>query len=91
MTGTVRLAALVASAAIVASMGIAAQAKTKARHHHYNAYASAAPQQAQDPMAIRQQCFLEANKRWPSSNQEMQTVRWFAYSTCAAEHGIYNP
>ena len=90
MTGTLRLTAIFASVAIAASMSVAANAKTR-HHRHTNAYASAAPQQSQDPMEIRHQCYLEANKRWPSSNQEMQTVRWFAYSTCAAEHGIMNP
>jgi hypothetical protein len=44
-----------------------------------------------DEMGIRQQCYAEATKRWPSSNQEMQTNRDFAYRTCAFGHGVQNP
>lgn len=90
MTGTLRLTAIFASVAIVASMGAAASAKTH-HHHHTNAYASAAPQQSQDPMEIRHQCYMEANKRWSTSNQDLQTARQYAYSTCVVEHGVMNP
>jgi hypothetical protein len=83
MTVTTRLAAILFSAAIVASTGVAAQAR------NLHAYAQA-PRQETD-MDIRKQCYAESNKRWPTTNQDLQTARWYAYTTCAAEHGIQNP
>jgi hypothetical protein len=44
-----------------------------------------------DENSIRQQCAETARSRWPSSNQEMQTNRDFAYRTCAFDHGVRNP
>ena len=85
MTGSLRVAAAVFAAAIIASMSATAQAKTK----NVNAFAQA-PRHESD-MDIRKDCFAEANKRWPSSNQDMQRVREFAYSTCVTEHGVRNP
>jgi hypothetical protein len=34
---------------------------------------------------------MHRNNTWRSSNQEMQTVRDFAYRTCAFDHGAHNP
>jgi len=42
-------------------------------------------------MEFRKDCSAEANKRWPSSNQDMQTNRDYAYRTCAVQHGVRNP
>ena len=85
MTETLRLATMVFSAAIVASMGAAAQAKTR----NLDAYAQA-PGLTSD-MEIRKECYEQANKRWSSTNQDLQKVREFAYSTCAFDHGVRNP
>jgi len=76
---------MVFSAAIVASMGAAAQAKTR----NFDAYAQA-PGQMSD-MEIRKMCYEQANKRWSSTNQDPQKVRGFAYTTCAFDHGVRNP
>ncbi|HEX4553158.1 MAG TPA: hypothetical protein VH249_04180 [Xanthobacteraceae bacterium] len=42
-------------------------------------------------MDIRTQCYEEARQRWPSTSQDMQTNRDFAYRTCAVDHGVRNP
>jgi hypothetical protein len=44
-----------------------------------------------DENGIRQQCAETARSRWPSSNQEMQTNRDFAWRTCVFDHGVRNP
>ena len=85
MTGSLRVAAAVFAAAIIASMSATAQAKTK----NVNAFAQA-PRHESD-MDIRKECYEQANKRWSSSNQDLQRVREFAYSTCAVERGVRNP
>jgi len=84
MTGTLRLAAMVFSAAIVTSMGAAAQAQPR----NLNAHAQAP---GASDMEIRKMCYEQANKRWSSTNQDMQKVREFAYTTCAVDHGVRDP
>lgn len=42
-------------------------------------------------MEFRKDCYAEANKRRPSSNQDMPTNRDYAYRTCAVQHGVRNP
>lgn len=73
-------AALAASAAIVASSGASARTNHNGVHNG-----------AQSDMDIRQQCYAEAKERWPTTNQDMQTNRDFAYRTCAFDHGVRNP
>jgi len=85
MTGTLRLAAIMFGAAIAAATGVTAHAKTR----HLDAYAQA-PRHESD-MEIRKECYDQANKRWPTTNQDMQKVREFAFSTCAFERGVHNP
>jgi hypothetical protein len=85
MTNTTRFAAMMLSAAIAASIGVPAYAKTK----NLDAYAQGARHESDDD--IRKGCYAEANKRWPTSNQDLQTARQYAYSTCAFEHGVHNP
>jgi hypothetical protein len=87
-----RYAALAAFTAVIASAG--AQAAT--RHHNAAGFTGAhnGPTAAHDGSSefdIRKQCYAEAKTRWPSSNQEMQTNRDFAASTCMVDHGIRNP
>jgi hypothetical protein len=80
------------SAAMIASSGVNAFARTDrlhARVDRFDAHAQATGDLPQ--MEIRKECYAEANKRWPSSNQEMQTVRDFAYRTCAFDRGVNNP
>lgn len=91
MTRTTRLAAFAVSIAFVAATGVSADAKTKHHHvrRHLDAYAQATHQESD--MQIRQECYAQANKRWSSSNQDLQKVREFAYSTCAFDRGVYNP
>jgi hypothetical protein len=85
MTGTLRVAAIMFSAAIAASTGATAYAKAR----NLDAYAQA-PRQESD-MDIRKECYEQANKRWSSTNQDLQKVRDFAYSTCVFERGVRNP
>jgi hypothetical protein len=96
MTGSRQFAMIAISAAIIASSGVNAFAKTDrsdARADRLDAHAQATRglPQTEMQMEIRKECYAEANKRWPSSNQEMQTVRDFAYRTCAFERGVNNP
>ena len=87
-----RYTALAAFTAVIASSG----AYAATRHHHAAPLAGAhngpsAAHNGSSEFDIRQQCYAEAKTRWPSSNQEMQTNRDFAYRTCAVDHGVSNP
>ena len=70
-----------------------ADARTHRTHvaHDRAAAFAGAHNSVGDEMSIRQKCYEEAKNRWPSSNQEMQTNRDFAYRTCAFDHGVSNP
>jgi hypothetical protein len=37
---------------------------------------------------MRQQCYEQAAKQASSSNQDLQTVRDYAYRNCAYDHGL---
>jgi hypothetical protein len=39
-------------------------------------------------MDVRQNCFADAKQRYPSTNQDVATDRYFAYTTCAAGRGV---
>lgn len=76
MSRSSRFAALAVFAAVIASS---------------SAYARTNRNAPLSDMDIRQQCYAEAKTRWPSSNQEMQTNRDFAYQTCVFDRGVRNP
>jgi len=80
-----RYAALAAFTAVIASSG------AYARTSHNNASPLAGAHNSVSDMDIRKQCYEEARQRWPSTNQDMQTNRDFAYRTCAVDHGVRNP
>jgi hypothetical protein len=46
---------------------------------------------AQSGDDILRQCSEQARSRYPSSNQEMQTNRDYAWRTCMYDHGVHNP
>jgi hypothetical protein len=83
--------ALAALAVFAASPNADARTYGAQVAHDRAAALAGAHNSAGDEMSIRQKCYAEAKNRWPSSNQEMQTNRDFAYSTCAVEHGVGNP
>ncbi len=69
-----------------------ADARTKLQEEHDRAAALAgAHNSITDENSVRQKCYEYANSTWKSSNQEMQTVRDYAYRTCAYNHGVRNP
>jgi hypothetical protein len=78
-----RYAALAVFTAVIASS--AASARVNHR--------SAAPDahNGSSEMDMRKQCYEEARQRYPSTSQDMQTNRDFAYRTCAVDHGVRNP
>lgn len=76
--------ALAIVAALTASTG------AYARVNQHAAGLAGAHASASD-MDIRQQCYAEAKNRYPSTSQDMQTNRDFAYRTCAFDHGVRNP
>jgi len=76
--------ALAAVTAVIASSG--AYART-----NQNGPLAGAHNSTLDEMEIRKQCYAEAKDRWPSTSQDMQTNRDFAYRTCAFDHGVRNP
>jgi hypothetical protein len=71
--------------AVIASSGADARIRLNSTEPFGGAHNS------QSEMDIRKQCYEEARQRWPSSNQEMQTNRDFAFRTCAFDHGVHNP
>jgi hypothetical protein len=79
-----RYAALAVFTAVIASSG--AYART-----NHGAGPLAGAHNGLSDMDIRQQCYEEARQRWPSTNQDMQTNRDFAYRTCSVDHGVRNP
>jgi hypothetical protein len=83
----------VIAALTVLAVSSNADARTHRTHaaHDRAATLAGAHNSIKDETSIRQQCYTEAKNRWPSSNQEMQTNRDFAYSTCAFEHGVRTP
>jgi hypothetical protein len=80
-----RFAALAIFAAVIASSG------AYARTIQNNANPLAGAHNSVSDMDIRKQCYEEARQRWPSTSQDMQTNRDFAYRTCAFDHGVRNP
>jgi hypothetical protein len=80
-----RYAALAAFTAVIASSG--AYAGTR----HNGASPFAAAHNSVSDTDIRTQCYEVARLRWPSTSQDMQTNRDFAYRTCAFDHGVRNP
>ena len=75
--------------AIVAAL--AASTGAYARTTQHNAAGLAGAHASASDMDIRQQCYAEAKTRYPSTSQDMQTNRDFAYRTCAFDHGVRNP
>ena len=78
-------AALAVLAAAVAFCG------AYARTNPHGAAALAGAHNSASDMDIRKQCFAEAKERYPSTSQDMQTNRYFAYTTCAVSHGMRYP
>jgi hypothetical protein len=78
-------AALAVLTAVIASSG----ANARSRLNGADSFGGA--RNSLSEMDIRKQCYEEARQRWPSTNQEMQTNRDFAYRTCAFGHGVHNP
>jgi hypothetical protein len=78
-------------AALALMMAVIAPSGADARVNHNGAAAPADAHNSASEMDIRKQCYEVARQRWPSSNQEMQTNRDFAYRTCAFDHGVHNP
>ena len=76
--------ALAVIAALTASTGAYARV-------NHGATGLAGAHNSVSDMDIRQQCFAEAKNRYPSTSQDMQTNRDFAYRTCAFDHGVHNP
>ena len=80
-----RCAALAVFTVVIASSG------AYARAHHNGASPLAAARNSVSDTDIRTQCYEDARRRWPSTSQDMQTNRDFAYHTCAFDHGVRNP
>jgi hypothetical protein len=78
-------AALAAFTAVIASSG------AYGRTNHNGASPFAAAHNSASDANIRKQCYEEARRRWPSTSQDMQTNRDFAYRTCAFDQGVRNP
>jgi len=78
-------AALAVFTVVIASSG------AYARTNRNSAPAFAGAHNSLSDMDIRKQCYEEARQRWPSTNQDMQTNRDFAYRTCAFDRGVRNP
>jgi len=78
-------------AAVAALMVLVAPSVSFARVHHQTTAATAGAHNAASDMDVRKQCYEEARQRYPSTSQDMQTNRDFAYRTCAVEHGVQNP
>lgn len=78
-------------AAIAALMIVVAPSLASARTHHTSTAATAGAHDSASDMDVRKQCYDEAQHRYPSTSQDMQTNRDFAYRTCAVEHGVRNP
>ena len=81
-------------ATVVALTALAVSSNADARtnrSHGQTAAIAGAHNGVTDENSIRQKCYDYANSTWRSSNQEMQTVRDFAYRTCAFDHGVRNP
>jgi hypothetical protein len=76
---------LAAIAALAASDG------ANARTTQNSAAALAGAHASVSDTDIRKQCYAEARNRWPSTSQDVQTARDFAYRTCAFDHGVRNP
>jgi hypothetical protein len=72
-------------AALTASTG------AYARVNQHNTAALAGAHASVSDTDIRKQCYAEARNRWPSTSQDVQTARDFAYRTCAFDHGVRNP
>jgi hypothetical protein len=84
-----RYAALAVFTAVIASSG--AFARTNQNGANNGANPLAGVHNSASDMDIRKQCYEEARQRWPSTSQDMQTNRDFAYRTCAVDHGVRNP
>jgi hypothetical protein len=80
-----RYAALAAVTVVIASSG------ASARTNHTGASPLADAHNSASDTDIRKQCYEEARQRWPSTSQDMQTNRDFAFRTCAFDHGVRNP
>jgi hypothetical protein len=78
-------------AAVAALMVLVAPSVSFARTHHASAGVTAGAHNSASDMDVRKQCYAEARQRYPSTNQDMQTNRDFAYRTCAVDHGVQNP
>jgi hypothetical protein len=75
--------------AVVAALSASTGAYARVTQHNTAGLAGA--RASASDMDIRQQCFAEAKNRYPSTSQDMQTNRDFAYRTCAFDHGVRNP
>ena len=82
---------LLRCATLAVAIGVIASSGASARVNHNGARAQAVPQNAINEMDIRKQCYAEAKERYPSTNQDMQTNRDFAYRTCAFDRGVNYP
>jgi hypothetical protein len=80
-----RLLRCAATAGVIAIM---ACSSAHARTHHKSQEPVASARAGLSDMDIRQQCFAEAKQRYPSTSQDVQTNRVFAYTTCASNRGI---
>ena len=80
---------LLRCAALAVVMAVAASSGASARIN--GAHASAGAHNGLNEMDIRKQCYAEAKERYPSTNQDMQTNRDFAYRTCAFDRGVNYP
>jgi hypothetical protein len=66
-------------------------AEARVKHKHHTAALPANAHNSASDMDIRKQCYQEAQLRWSSTSQDVQTSRDFAYQTCAYSHGVRNP
>jgi hypothetical protein len=80
---------LYAALAVVTTIVLASVASAQTNHRNTSAFAGA--HNGTSDMDTRKQCYAMARERWPSTNQDMQTNRDFAYRTCAFDHGVRNP
>jgi len=80
-----RLSRCVAAVVLAA---LVAPSAAGARTHQKNASSFASAPAGLSDVDIRRQCFAEAQQRYPSTNQDVQTNRVYTYTTCATEHGV---
>jgi hypothetical protein len=82
--------ALAVFTAVIAAAG----AHAANNHDHAARFAGAHNSAAHDATSTEdlfKQCSEQARSRFPSSNQDMQTNRDYAWRTCMYDHGVHNP